>query len=96
MVESIGLKGTQSLKQVLEIEQSKLSELVSFTRNVDTSTERNVETLGALIVLGVHSKDVTAQLIDSKVETTEEFEWLSQLRYYVLQDQPLSSKGVKP
>jgi len=36
-----------------------LCELVALTRSLSGSVERHQETLGALIVLGVHSKDVT-------------------------------------
>jgi dynein heavy chain len=40
-------------------------------------------TLEALIVLGVHDKDVVEELINSNVYTIETFEWVAQMRYYI-------------
>lgn len=39
-------------------------------------------TLGALIVLEVHNKDVVKILIEDNVRDVTSFEWLAQLRYY--------------
>lgn len=70
-----------------------LRELVALTRS-KPGEYRHAETLGALIVLGVHSKDVTAQLLESGVSDPEEFEWIAQLRNYALLD--ASGKGATP
>jgi dynein heavy chain len=39
-------------------------------------------TLGALVVINVHSRDVALQLAQDKLSSISDFSWLSQLRYY--------------
>eukprot|EP01028_Stygiella_incarcerata_P002288 TRINITY_DN1424_c1_g1_i1.p1 TRINITY_DN1424_c1_g1~~TRINITY_DN1424_c1_g1_i1.p1 ORF type:complete len:2631 (-),score=647.35 TRINITY_DN1424_c1_g1_i1:5218-13110(-) len=43
-------------------------------------------TLGNLVVIGIHARDVTTQLADKNVESLVDFDWQSQLRYYVEND----------
>lgn len=54
-----------------------------------------VLTLGALIVLDVHSKDVTKDLALAQVDSLAAFDWISQLRYYV-QDEVLTKGKESP
>ncbi|PRP75973.1 hypothetical protein PROFUN_01689 [Planoprotostelium fungivorum] len=39
-------------------------------------------TLGSLIVIEVHARDVTKMLLEAGVSSERDFEWMSQLRYY--------------
>jgi dynein heavy chain len=45
-----------------------------------TSLER--KTLGALITIDVHARDVTDELASTEVELESDFAWKAQLRYY--------------
>ncbi|XP_068082967.1 dynein axonemal heavy chain 1-like [Anabrus simplex] len=47
--------------------------------------ERQV--LSALIVIEVHARDVTQKLLDEGVDTINDFDWISQLRYYSIEEQ---------
>ena len=39
-------------------------------------------TLGALTVIDVHARDTVQQLVNSNISSSNDFQWISQLRYY--------------
>lgn len=45
------------------------------------------EILSALIVIEVHARDVTQDLVDEHVVNINDFEWIKQLRYYWISEQ---------
>ncbi|XP_073667291.1 dynein axonemal heavy chain 1 [Tursiops truncatus] len=58
----------------------QLSDLVALVRGKLSPMQRAV--LSALIVIEVHAKDVVNKLIQENVVSVNDFEWISQLRYY--------------
>uniref|UniRef100_A0A452QQ37 Uncharacterized protein n=1 Tax=Ursus americanus TaxID=9643 RepID=A0A452QQ37_URSAM len=58
----------------------QLSDLVALVRGKLSRMQRAV--LSALIVIEVHAKDVVKKLIQENIVSVNDFEWISQLRYY--------------
>ncbi|XP_066905838.1 dynein axonemal heavy chain 6 isoform X4 [Halyomorpha halys] len=71
------------LENVLHFEKkcfSDLNDLASLVRGNLKSVHRT--TLGALITIDVHARDIISGLVQAKVDNSNSFDWVKQLRYY--------------
>jgi len=72
--------GSDSMKKYLQKQLDQLQSLVSLVRGELPYITRSI--IGDLIVIDVHARDIMKKLIDSQVSSINDFEWMSQLRYY--------------
>ena len=70
----------ENMHQWLESNRSDLKDMTVVVRGHLTSLHRKI--IAALITIDVHARDITEELYNEKTESTNDFNWQMQLRYY--------------
>ncbi|NXG19392.1 DYH7 protein, partial [Grallaria varia] len=79
-VHEVLCSGSEGLKGYYDTLQLQLNDIVELVRGKLSKQTRT--TLGALVTIDVHARDVIKEMIESGVESETDFQWLAQLRYY--------------
>jgi len=80
VTEVLDTEAARGLPNYLQKLLDQLQDLVKLVRGDLSYISRLI--LSDLIIMDVHSRDIVKTMIESQVSNTNDFEWISQLRYY--------------
>eukprot|EP00736_Rhodelphis_marinus_P009962 Rmarinus@m.13206 len=83
--EAIRRAGTKGLIEYETKCNQQLEDIINIVRGGELRSMDRI-TLGALVTIDVHARDTVTSMIQSKVSTVDDFDWISQLRYYLEDD----------
>ena len=78
---ALGGRGLAGLKEYEAQCTAQLNDVVALVRRRDL-TKLNRATLGAMVTMDVHGRDVLTAMVAAGVDSLNDFNWMSQLRYY--------------
>lgn len=78
--EKITTMGTDGVREYYKQSLAQIDDLINLVRGELTKQQRMG--IGALIVIEVHARDVVAKLVKNEIKTINDFDWVSQMRYY--------------
>jgi len=79
-VESAIVEGESAMQTLFETRRAELLDVVKSVRGDIPKTLR--KTLGSLVVMDVHNRDITSELASTKIAAVLDFDWQAHLRYY--------------
>lgn len=83
-VSSCSKEGFDGICKYLDKQKQQLEDMVGVVRGQLSVLQRM--TMGALIVLDVHNRDVVERLVNDHCCSEKDFSWISQLRFYIRPD----------
>lgn len=79
------LSTKNAIKDYFVSQQQQLQDTVTLIRSKELTNLARI-TIRALIVIDVHAKDVVEDMVKKNTQSENDFQWLSQLRYYMIDD----------
>ena len=84
--EAMSKAGAKGVSDYVKVLNKQLDNITTMARDPKL-TKMHRMTIGALVTMDVHARDVTLDMVQAGVGELDAFEWLSQLRYYLVENE---------